>query len=388
MLNQIKYALLDIKNSKIINLLFVIEMIIILFIVNMISTDTIKINHSMHMMEKLSEQNAYVNGDMTSNEKVNSLINDQDKSIPAMKKLYSFVADNYVKYSYWEYDTGKYVDQQSIKLAVTDKSFFDIYNINTVYGRMFSNEDFSEDSNIVKVVIGFNLKDTYSIGKQYTEIDPNTGEEFTFEVIGVLKHNSSYPSLYQIGSNYDLNYTFFRPINNNLLNDFANLDMALGSLVVFNNDEKSVKKIEMMSTELDLFRMNFSKIESNISEFFERYNQKLMIELIILLVVLSFTVFSMVFNMMSILKKNSRDFAIHLICGAKISNICFRFFIQLIFLNLIAYIPTVIYNIYNKTSVGFIYTIIFGIILSLIITAFPSVKLYKKNLVLVTRREK
>lgn len=385
MFRQFKYALLDIKLSKRINIIFFLQMIIVFLLINSSINDIIRVNNGITRLENLKNNKAYINRDATSNGKVDALIADQDNSIPKLKELYQYIINNskFDKYSKWEYTTLKSINDNPIIQSTANKMFFDIYDIKVIEGRMFNNSDFTNDLKVIPIVVGYDLKDVYKLGETYFEIDPATNNKVTYEVIGVLEHNSSYPSLVDIGQELDLNYTFFQPLNMQILNDFGSIDMAISSTVVFTNNESDVTAIEQKSVELGLFSMNYRPIQERIDEFLGYFRKKMIYQISIAIMVLLFASTSMALNLTTIITKKMREISIHLICGGSIYSILQRFLWQLIIVQTLALVPTIF--VYKIDS-SLIYTILIAVLISTFIMIMPYFKIKTTNIVELVRR--
>ncbi|MCY6960463.1 ABC transporter permease [Clostridium brassicae] len=385
MFRQIKYALLDIKVYKRISIIFFIQMVVVLLLVNSCITQIITVNNGLNRLQKLKDNKAYVNRDATSNGKIDSLIADERNSVPKLKELYSYIINNNITntYSKFEYQTSEQIEGNTIVQATANKMFFDIYDIKAVEGRMFNESDFIGNSKIIPVVVGYNLKDRYKLGEIYLERDLDTNKDINYKVIGIIEYNSSYPSLGDIGKETELNYTFFKPLNINLINNFSSMDMAISSTVVFTNNEKEVRAIEEKSVELGLFSMKYRPIQEDINKYLDYFHKKITYQIFIAFIVLFFAATSMALNLTTMISKNIREFSIHMICGAEISSIIERFLWQLLIIMSLALVPTVIvYDI----NISLLYTIVIACIISLLIMSIPYIKLKRTNIIELIRR--
>lgn len=237
-------------------------MVIVFLLVNSSIIQIIRVNDGINRLQKLKDNKAFVNRDATSNGKIDALIADEKNSIPKLKELYSYIVNNdkTSSYSKFEYETAEKIQGNTIIQSTANKRFFESYDIKVIEGTMFNESDFTSNSDIIPIVVGYNLKDRYKIGQTYLERDLDTNKDITYKVIGILEYNSSYPSLVDIGKETDLNYTFFKPLNINLVNEFSSIDMAISSTVIFTKDQKDVRDIEEKSAELGLFSMEYKPI--------------------------------------------------------------------------------------------------------------------------------
>lgn len=382
---QIKYAFWDIKIHKRISLIFFFQMIVVFLLVNSSITDIISVNNGLNRLKKLQDNKAYVNRDSTSNGKIDALIAEQENSLPKLKELYKYIidSDKIDKFSKWEYSTNEIIDGHSVVQATTTNKFFDMYSIKVIKGYMFDESDFLNNPEIIPIIVGYNLKERYKLGQTYLAKDPATNKKITYKVIGILEHNASYPSIFNIGKEVNLNYTFFKPINIKSLNDFGSLDMAISSTIIFTNDENKVNSIEKKSIELGLFSMNYRPIQEYMKDYLDIFSKKMIYQLFIAVIVLLFASISMALNLITMISKNMKEFSIHLICGGRITSILQRILWRLLIILSIALIPTVlIFGI----NISLIYTMITACFILLAIMIIPYIKMKKTNIAQLVRR--
>lgn len=197
-----KKVILDIidlnKNKK--HFLFItIEKIFILFLLYIMILDSAKVYSGILRINRLDGTNIYANADSTSDQQISELFNDPE-AVQRANELYNYIDKNFINYSYWEYESPNTYNGNYVFQATTDKYFFELYNIDVFEGRNFCDGDFENGNNsLVPVIVGYGLKNKYKIGETYTEIDLNTGKQWNFEVVGVLKRNQTYPSLFTMG---------------------------------------------------------------------------------------------------------------------------------------------------------------------------------------------
>lgn len=144
--------------------------------------------------------------------------------------------------------------------------------------------------------------------------------------------------------------------------------MALSSKVIFSKDESKVKEIEELSSKYNLFDMNFRSISSNTKSYLKEFLNglymalSLLVALVIILFILSGSKLSI------IIKRDYSNYLIRICCGATIGDIYKSFLGQMVAVDLIAIIPTMIFA-YNNTGsiICILLTLIFSLGLNCII---------------------
>jgi hypothetical protein len=256
----------------------------------------IEINYSYSTTSafgKIDITNVYVNLDRTSPEQMDSFWENEDESIKKARELYDYATKGRTKYSYWEYEIGTLANGKQIFQATTDKYFFDLYSINVATGRNLY--DAAERKNdITPVVIGADLTEKYQLGDVIEMNDPNTNayttENVKYEIVGILPKGTTYPAPYNIGVRHSLDDRMFRPLDADALNDFANLNMAISSLVIKTDNETDLRQIEQFSNDLNLLHMGFEKVSDNLATFVERGKENTQICILIILAFITLTV--------------------------------------------------------------------------------------------------
>lgn len=385
MFAQIRYALLDIKTSKRICILFFLQMVVVFLLVNSSFISIIRVNDGIHRLEKLKNKNAYINKDSTSNNKIDALIADEKNSVQKAKELYKFIIDNdrIEKYSIYQYASLESINGHAMMQTTVNKTFFDIYDVKVIEGRMFNDNDFLSNSKLIPLVVGYNLKDRYKLGQTYNEVDNITRKQVTYKVIGILEYNSSYPVITDIGREISLNYSYIAPLNLNTINDFGSIDMAIGSTVVFTNDQNEARAIEKKSSELKLFSIHYTMIQECINDFLWYFERKMIYQIFLAIIILAFASTSMALNLSTMVSKKTKEFSIHIICGGGINSIMQRLLWQLLIILSTALIPTIL--VY-KINTSLLYTILLACFVTLSIMIIPYVKIRRFTIAQLVRR--
>lgn len=266
-------------------ILIIIEKVFIILLLTVILSSVINTYIGLNRISSIDKTHVYTVNDETSGEKINELFYDS-ASVEKCRELYDYINEKFENYSFWEYENEEMYKNNYVYQTNTDKYFFDLYNLKTYKGRNFVNSDLNDNDNIEPVIVGYELQHKYKLNNVYQEVDYNTGKDFRFEVVGVLEKNTSVPSLVFVGSEKNLDYYYFRLITEDNLNEFPSLHMALDSKVVFSEKESEIDMIEKKSEDLDLFNLNFKKVEDNITNYILSIRDGMYIALFLLFVLI------------------------------------------------------------------------------------------------------
>ena len=374
---QIKYAFNDIFENTILNIVLAVQIIIIMMLVYFSVYEINSYYEGIDNLDNLTKSSAFVNSDQTSNAQIDKLLENDEESAQKARKLYDYIKnlDNTKSYSVFSYSTqlnsGAVVEQYS-----ADDMFFKEMNISLCEGVSFCDYD-NDNEELIPMIVGYNLKDMYSVGNTYEEYDSFGEKNRKYIVIGVLDKGSIMPSVFNIGDSLNLDNSIFQPILEENLTSFATLDMAISSTVVFVENESDVLKIQEESKKLDLFDMNYQNINENIADYASTLKDALKWRIIMIICMLCFTGFSMIISLLNLFEKKKKAYAIHMICGATRNNVISRFALYAA----IIFLPgAIVLSIYSKFNTSCMETYLFGLILILLSIIPNVVKLYRIDL--------
>ena len=196
-MNQIRYSLIDIKNNKRMYIVFYIQMIFIILLIYNIFNQIIDSNKYLKNTKHLVESNAYIPSDKTSTEQLDYMMNEDKNIIPKLKELYSYIMSNknIEIYSSYYYYLQEFINGEQVRFHYINQNFNNIISLKTIKGRNFEDYDFIDSKSYIPILIGYNLKDSYDVGKIYDMFDSVTGYPIKCKVIGILEYNSSFISI-------------------------------------------------------------------------------------------------------------------------------------------------------------------------------------------------
>ncbi len=386
-MEKIKLGILDLYYSRKYYLLILIEKFLIIFLLYVMFSDSVKIFSGIHNVNKIDNMHVYVNSDSTSDERINMLFN-SSTAVSRSNELNDYINDNFINYSYFEYESEEKYNGRAIYQASTNPYFFELFNLNVVKGRNFSVMDELTDDDVKPVIVGYGLRNKYKLGEQYEEVDLNTGKKLIFQVIGVLRKGAYYPSLTVMGLNNSLDYRYIKLIDKESLQLFSNIDMTLGSKVIFSDNVQNIRKIEQLSDEKELFDMNFNTVAENAKDYLKGFLKGLIISLILLFIFIITLIILGANRLNMLIKKNRKSYLIRICCGATYKSIRITHMKLLVLVDLIASIPTIIYIYLNDGSlIIFLFTFFLTIALNYLIIWRALKKASMKNIYDLIRRD-
>ncbi len=387
-MNQIKYLFKDIKNNKLIFTLLILINIIGMFLISN-SLNLIKdISKSLENLEFFSNKNAYIVEDSTSDLEIQKIFSD-DSALDKMEEYFKKIYNNKDITFSTQFGYDMYVSSQGsiVKQTSITDNFFELFNIKAIEGRLFTEEDYNKDTEIVPIIIGYDLRSEFEIYETYTFENGGNGEEFQGEIIGVLAKNSIFYQLSNINVPMSLDSSYIIPLgahsfnkNNMSISDF---DMGIGRMVIFG--EEGLESLVIAMNDMDLFNITLKDANDLVEEILRVGRDQLILIGIIILIVLVLVIISTVLGFNRLIKKQLSEYGIHMLCGGTATKLIARFAILIYSILLLS---IVIVSISGQSLYNTLFMLIIDFILGLIILIYPYYKLTRLNITEIVNKEK
>lgn len=390
MLIQLKFILYEMKNKKLyyfkISIQFIIALLVIGFSINEL-INLYEFNFRFKEIFENPSQFCFIR-DNTSDEKINRIIEENNKN--KLFELYNYL-HNANDFTIYSYDDNFYLDIESddthiIKasdesendstyLAIsTDQDFFDIFKLNISQGRSFTKDEYKTESKLTPVVLGNYYKDFYK---------PNDIIENKYKVVGILDENSFYIDPHKTKDILYLNKKVLVPTIVNEKIDLTTLDTIITNSVIWTNNLDSLKNITTKLKNMNLYDFEFDNYSNQFKYILKDYTKQILFSASIALLILLFCTICIISSLINYIETHKKEFAIHIFSGANKSDFVIRTIIQIsipIFLALI--IITFVY----KLSIVTLFIFIFSILIILIASSFPLITIRKISISELLRR--
>ncbi len=387
-MKQIFYVLSDLKIHKRVNIFFILQMIIVVFLTTFSITMATSTYKGYNALSKIADNNTYILGDHTDPEHLSYLFANESEYIDNLRNLYSYIISSqdfntYTAYSYIEEQQENGIE---IKQYTSDLNFIEINGIEVSQGRLLKLDDYKlSNDGTIPILVGYKLKDVYKLGNTYTLFDGGTGNEITCQVVGILKNNAGYYNLEAIDQYINLNYSYIKPLmylNVDSLS-YSDIDMALSSTVFFANKKSDVESVVKKSYELGLFSYSVDSLKAELNSFIDTMKGSLEYIFGIAIIIFLFASVGMTANLSMMINQNMKEYTIHILCGGRYRDIAVRISLQLLISIVISIIPSLIYFGINM---GTLYSILFIILAMLAVLIIPLRKLYSTPISELLRR--
>ncbi|MBE5891175.1 MAG: hypothetical protein E7282_09470 [Lachnospiraceae bacterium] len=324
----IGYVIKDIKNNRmivsIICIFHIVLMIFLGFLLHIIRENQEEVK-SIKVFQK-GFDDAYIVVDETDDETFSKIIENADRAIEEYSKLFDALVENDIRF-YTEFGYTIYVDEQgnNIEQRRVTNGFFDIFHMSVLEGRLFDEKDYDEVGDEIPVIVGYQLRDKYEVGKKYQFDDGGSGEQFWGKVIGILDKNAEYCELNNYSVKQNLDYSYVLPQNYKNMDklSFSDLDMAETKMVVF-GDRNEIQKIISNNSPIKVSLINVSDHVQEI------LNDQVEMNIISALIALALIAVSFVISSVGagkIFVKQLNEYRIHMFCGARRNDIVCRYMV-------------------------------------------------------------
>ncbi len=229
------------------------------------------------------------------------------------KEIEYFIAENYeVQGSIDSYITYQ-GEEEGIEF-VTEK-FFDIFHLEVQEGRLFEKSEYGQDSlDNTPVILGAAYKDEYKLGDMYLD---------RFEIVGFLKDDSNIITLAgDLSSLFCIDNYICAPVKS--LKCMKENNLGYPTELICAEDKGDLKKINDYANELGVYPYNYVSLPETKALINAVANQVNLPLLLISLMITLLALLCLIQSMLEFVKKNIVELLIHMMCGAKLSDIILR----------------------------------------------------------------
>ena len=278
-------------------------------------------------MEKINEfsgKHAFTTTDSTPDIEVSRILS-QENASELLSKFFLSLYDDEISFT-TDYGYDMYHDEKGniVRYHTVADAFFELFGITAEKGRLFTKEEYETASDVVPVVIGYELRDSFKLGQEYFFENPTGGGGFQGRIVGVLGKNSEYYRICNVGVNESLDTSYIVPFTkamctaNRAISDY---DMALSGLTVFLDDPADAEKINRRISDMNLFRYKLKDVDKAADEALENQQKGIVVVSVIfaVIVVVVFVTTFLIFR--KIIRTHAVEIGVRVLCGASVSKI-------------------------------------------------------------------
>lgn len=398
MRNQLRYALEDMVAHKwrYFNIFIQISATLILMAYSglAILEEHNYINKLAAVMARQAEE-SYMHSDRSSSEQWDEVINNEnlEDSLRRLSGLYNFIRSNFQTYtacagfglylsgskpdSSFAVDRG--MDGSRFALLKIDDRFQDRFDLQAYKGRLFSEEDFSSADTEIPLIIGFDLKQYYDPGALIIDA---VGQPY--RVIGILDRSYFFLNPWEGRTVYQLDRMFiapFQPVKFDTTCYYA----AIFSTYIITDDQAALRSIQEKSTALRLFALESRSFTEQMEFLLEDAREGIITLGLIISVILFFALTGFISSLMQFIDRYTREFAIHLLCGAQMRSIIRRILIQVFTVVLLSNLAVAAMY---KVSLPTLIALFSSLLIALIAVIYPIVVLSRTQINTILKRSR
>ncbi len=379
-IKQLQFATHEIRNKKIhyfkSTIQFIIALLVMCLCINSLLgfwSFTSKFNQIFKDSEHI-----YYTIDNTDEEKIGSMI----KDTTAERKLFSFYKflssseefDSFFYYTDFFPITNDDNDLIAMEASdgfkyymatYVDENFLNTFKLKAIKGRIFNKDDYTNKADLTPIILGYYYDKFYKPGDIIDD---------QYEVVGILEKNSFYIDPHKTKDVLYLDKEILSPLIVDSNTDVVTLDMIINNVAIKTDNIDILNGIVQKSESMNLYDYEYKSYASQFEYIIDDYMTEILFYSSISFLILLFCIICIVCSLINYIETHKREFAIHIFCGASKKDFIARIVLQIAMSLLPACIITFIVN---KISPASVITFGFTILLIVIISLVPSIKINK-----------
>jgi len=260
---------------------------------------------------------------------------------------------------------------------ICNEDFINFFDFRLSKGRLFNTGDYSDTSNIIPVIAGYDYSKYFNLGDV---IDSE------YRIIGFFEKDSRYYDIKACGDLLSLDKSIVMPFQREKALQHDNLglyDSIINKTVIITEDERVLDDIQKKSSELGLYTYSFRSVEEQLGYIKESSGEWVLSLFTFCMIILFFCIIGMICNMLQMLNNYIRELGIHILCGASKFSIVIRLFYQVFFLTLL---PNIIILFIHGFSSNLLISVLLSVLLSTLVILVPFIRLMKTDMNTILRR--
>jgi hypothetical protein len=398
MRNQLRYAGEDIFAHKWRYLIFFtqisVTLILIASSISLFLAERDYLN-KLSIIMGMHREEIYKLSDLSTSDQWNVIINNEDveDSLRRLSGLYNFIRGNFQTYTagtgslmhlndskpYRFFAVDPDFDPGQFYLLKIDDRFQDYFGLRTIKGRLFSEEDFSSTQKEIPLLLGYDFQNYHNLD----DVIIDTAGK-SYRVIGFLDRSNFYLNPVEGRTVFHLDRMFITPFQQ-LTFDTICYHEAIFSTFVITDDPAVLRQIQEKSNQLGLFTFDFRGFTDQLEYLSEYTKSNLIFWGTAVAAILFFALAGFIAGLMQYIDRHTKEFAIHLLCGARIRSIIQRILIQILAVILLA---NIVVAAVHKLSLTMLIALVSSLLIGLIVISGPVFVLSKTEINTILKRSR
>ncbi|WP_142414015.1 hypothetical protein [Hathewaya massiliensis] len=419
-MKNLKYAFHGLSTNLLMTIIIIIQITTAFFFLNNSINSKLKLKEDGDRILKIFDnKEPFRFQPAISNEVINKMENEEIDT-GNVKKLYHYIKYNknfiftnfdsdYIEVDNFKGDAKFLNDMHvnpenpscsSIKGFYIDYNFTKLFNLKVTEGSFFKKEDFEYEENanptkIIPLILGANYKGIYKIGDELNIRPFRYSKATKAKVIGFLEKDYYFIDNIFMATVENLNNRIIIP-HSSILDrtpDFGHCLASISNGVLFaENKDKALayfNEINEEASKYTLFKFEYRGLREIFNDsFVNGLKEPIKMLNIMFLLVLIFCSTGIITSLLSFIRKHMSEFGVHLLCGAKLSDIALRITLQISIIIGVSFSFITLFNaFYFKNLRSTPYLFLFSILAILLLSIIPVYKIFKLNVDTIIRRK-
>ncbi len=324
---NIKYSLAQLKNEKISFLLKIIQMITSLLIVGFIVSGFENNYKILNLIDGIrGDKEVYVFWDNNSDDYLSKMFNDASGNAEKkIEKLVDEILQSKFEYLVVNNNESVNVNGEQVEVLQVTSNFFEKYNVRGNFNKKIVTDKFKiqkvqveDDTKLDKIaIVGSAYSDSYKVGDRIEVYGSS------FLIIGFLDSNQKYVDPIEGKDIYSLNSAIISPIYINT-NSFMDMYFFVYGCKFLVNDISELNAVVNTNNEEKILDTYLRSYSTQLEVIHNGYVNEFVVEGILGGSLLLFAFLGMLCTMIQRIVDNAYEYAVNLLCGARIWDIYAR----------------------------------------------------------------
>lgn len=381
-MNNLRYIIDDIKSMKVKYSIIFVQLLVGLGIfLYLFQTSCAYLKTEQEIQKKTAQENIYMFQDITSDAKFSAILNNKEK----LKKLkiWKREIDQNLKVNNVRYYTGgvnvelPISHKRGINRKKVSKEFIEYFQLKGNFDSNFAEKWNQKNTDKSYIILGASVGENYRVGDKFEVLD---GE---YEVVGVLKKGESFIEPSHSATLICLDEYALTPFEFDETKALSYC-MYIDNTYYVTDNQESLRYISQLSSQLGLFDLELTDFSYQLSCIKRDAQDNAVVYGMFLVISTVFCFVGIVGSMTEFINDHKREFAIHMLMGARSSDIMMRVF-MLILLQYVG--ASIVIGIINRGVDGnFVITCVYEAILLGCAMISPIYTLKKQSIQTILRR--
>ncbi|AMO85172.1 MAG: FtsX-like permease family protein [Psychrobacillus sp.] len=392
-MNQFILALSDLWRRKINSIFLFIQVTLFLILLNfaiMALQDLENMKAEVNRLNK--DEQIYSLIDVTNQAQIDQLLSDESR-IEDLQSLYTYMFNNTANNAFTLYSSYLSFNDHNLQQVPTlahpdsrtsnvrylyvNEYFFKYFDMDLAEGHYFNHEDYTSNSEIIPVILGYNYKDILNISDTFEDISGTT-----YKVAGFLKENMNYIDIMATREFINLNNMMLIPLNENKLVSNTDYDAVINRAYIIPEAESVLADIVNYAADLNTYSFAYKSMNEQIEYVIMDKEKWIQTQLFLTVLVALFTIVSFIVTFLQFIEQNMYEFGVHYLNGATNKDIMMRIVFQVVPFIVVGDIVSLTFSGFNHS--GWL-TILASILLLIIVCIIPVLKIYRLEVTSILR---